>query len=113
MLQTLEYGEKYVIRNFQWNILLEKDKAVTDNSEIFKTVNGYFANLIKSFEIPESENIDQLYERIQTLTLKAIVGFRKHLIINAINDSFEIELSLFLSLGKRMLAVKSVSLILV
>ena len=84
MLQTLEYGEKYVIRNFQWNILLEKDKAVTDNSEIFKTVNGYFANLIKSFEIPESENIDK---RIQTLTLKAIVGFRKHLIINAINDS--------------------------
>ena len=39
-------------------------------------------------EIPELENIDQLYEGIKTSTLKAIVNFRKHPSKKATNDSF-------------------------
>ena len=58
-------------------ILLEKDKAVTGNSEIATTLNSCFTNVVKLLEIPESENIDQLYEQIKTSTLKAIVKFRK------------------------------------
>ena len=51
-------------------------------------LNSYFTNVLKSLEIPESENIDQLYEQIQTPTLKAIVKFIKHPKIKVINDSF-------------------------
>ena len=73
-------------------ILLEKDKVVTDNGEIAKRLNSsleiYYKDFYKSLEIPESENIDQRYEQIQTPTLKAIVKFRKHPNIKAINNSF-------------------------
>ena len=34
---------------------------VTDNSEIAKTLDSYFINVVKSIEIPESGNNDELY----------------------------------------------------
>ena len=54
-----------MIRNCQWKTLLKKDKAVTDNSEIAKALSGFFANVSKSMDIPESENIYQFYKRVQ------------------------------------------------
>ena len=57
-------------------ILIEKNKVVTDNSDIAKTLNSYFTNVIKSLDIPHSEKNDQFYERIQTLILKSIVKSR-------------------------------------
>ena len=42
-------------------ILLEKEKMVTGNSEIAKTLNTYLINVVKSFEILESGNVDELY----------------------------------------------------
>ena len=42
-------------------ILLEKEKMVTDNSEIAKTLNTYLINVVQSFEILESGNVDELY----------------------------------------------------
>lgn len=47
-------------------------------------------------EIPKFENIDKFYERIQTLTLKAIVKFRKGIPTRKYR--------------KRMLAAKSINL---
>ena len=57
-------------------ISIEKNKVVTDNSDIAKTLNSYFTNVIKSLDIPDSEKNDQFYERIQTLILKSIVTSR-------------------------------------
>ena len=42
-------------------ILLEKDKVITDNSEISKTLNSYLTNMAKSLKVPESENINRLH----------------------------------------------------
>ena len=42
-------------------ILLEKDKVITDNSEIPKTLNSYLTNMAKSLKVPESENINRLH----------------------------------------------------
>ena len=42
-------------------ILLEKEKVVIDNSEIAKTLNSYFTDVVMDLEIPESGNIDQLH----------------------------------------------------
>ena len=42
----------------------QKDEAVTDNSEIAKTINSYFTNVVKSLEAPNPENIDQFYEKM-------------------------------------------------
>ena len=39
-------------------ILLEKDKVITDNGEISKTLNSYLTNTAKSLKVPESENIN-------------------------------------------------------
>ena len=61
----------------------------TGNSQIPKAFNSYFTNVVKFLEIPESGNTDQLYEQIQTPTLKAIVKFTKHPSKIAINNFFE------------------------
>lgn len=42
----------------------QKDEAVTDNSEIAKTINSYFTNVVKSLEAPNPENINQFYEKM-------------------------------------------------
>ena len=87
-------------------ILLEKDKAVTGNSEIATTLNSCFTNVVKLLEIPESENIDQLYEQIKTSTLKAIVKFRKQQVKKAINDSFANRSFSFSSIEKKDVLLK-------
>ena len=43
------------------NHITRDKKVVTDNSEIAKTLNSYFINVVKSLEIPDVRNIDQLY----------------------------------------------------
>ena len=43
------------------NDITRDKKVVTDNSEIAKTLNSYFINVVKSLEIPDVRNIDQLY----------------------------------------------------
>lgn len=40
--------------------LLEKDKVVTDKSEISETLNTYLTNMVTSLSITGTENIDLL-----------------------------------------------------
>ena len=47
-------------------ILLKKDKVITDNSEISKTLNSYLTNMAKSLKVPESENINRLNMKSST-----------------------------------------------
>ena len=44
--------------------------------------------MVKPLEIPNSENIDQFHERIETPIFNVIAKFRKHPSIKAINHSF-------------------------
>ena len=57
----------------------------------------------------ESENIDQLFEQIQTPTFKAIVKFRKHPSIQAINDSFANRCFPFSTIEKKDVSSESVT----
>ena len=76
-------------------ILLEKDTPVTNHSDTAETLNNYFKIVVNSLEISDFENTNQLYERIQTPTLKTIVKFRQHPRMKAINDIFRIDIFSF------------------
>ena len=66
-------------------VLLVKVKAVTDNIEIVKMFNSYFANLVKSLK---TSNFLKFFEHIlktiiffegkETPSCKVVVQFRKH-----------------------------------
>ena len=57
--QSIHYF--WIKQNHETMILLEKEKVVTGNSEIAKTLNTYFINVVKSIEIIESGIVYQLY----------------------------------------------------
>ena len=80
---SLEFSDKSKSRRTIKNIKIESNHKKT--ADIF--IN-YFANVVTSLEIPEFDTIDQLSETIFQPTLKAIVKYRKHPSITAINQAF-------------------------
>ena len=68
--------------------LVEHVRIESHHKKIADIFNNYFSNVVTSLEIPEFDTIDQLSENISQPTLKAIVKYRKHPCITAINKAF-------------------------
>ena len=91
-------------------ILLKKDTSVIGNREITNTIH-IFTNVVKSLEIPDSENIDQFYQQTQTPSLKAAVKFKKRQSIKTVNNSFINRSFSFCNIEKKdVISMKLISL---
>ena len=67
--------------------LVEKNKILTDDSEIAETMNNFFINVVEMLEIPENNNILMDTRGINDPVTKAIVKYSIHPSIIKINES--------------------------
>ena len=56
-------------------------RTKSNHKKIADIFNDYFVNVVTSLEIPEFDTTGQLSENISQPTLKAIVKYRKHLVL--------------------------------
>ena len=59
-------------------VLIEKGKTISKEGEVANTLNDFFSNIDKNFNIPEY-NVNALYHRLSNHpTLKAILKYKNH-----------------------------------
>ena len=59
-------------------ILVDNEKIITNDKEIAKVLNDLFSNIIKTLIIPQKNHADSIIENVRDSTLKAILKYRKH-----------------------------------
>ena len=76
--------------------LTENEKMLTSESETAETLNNFFPNIVKNFNIPEFNSNNSVTENIKDPVFKAILKYKNHPSILAIqkyskNKTFHFE----------------------
>lgn len=72
------------------SITLKRNRKTVENqNEVVNSLNDYFWNVVSSFDIPESNNINTQSESMSCSALKSIMKYRIHPSITAIQDAYQ------------------------
>ena len=76
------YSEK--IKSRESIALIEKGKTTSKEDEVANTLSDFFSNIVKDLNIPE-HHVNALHHRLSNHpTLKAILKYKNHPIINTV-----------------------------
>ena len=58
--------------------LVDNEKIITNDKEIAKVLNDFHSNIIKTLNIPQKNHTNSIIENVRNPTLKAILKYREH-----------------------------------